>query len=298
MASAPSQTTAPYDLAVAYRIYPRISRTPPCYSTDKFQLASFCLRSFKEGLGSLRAKVWVLLDGCPPEYRELFLQHFDARDLVLMDLNGVGNLGTFGMQVDLLSQQSESENVYFAEDDYFYFPGALEEMLGYRQARPSIDFVTAYDHLDYYTSPIHQIPLGAEESNGRTWRRVGSSCLTFLTTREVLRKTAPIFKTYGDHNTDLGLWLSVTRHPALYPSGIVSIALNQPGLLRFLVQSWWHNFSQNASGKRWTLAVPAPTIAAHMERHFMPPGFDWDRVLAEASERWSMPPTRPIQTPS
>lgn len=56
-----------YDLAVAYRIYPKVSkpaRSLP-FGDDKYQLSEACLKSFKESLGSLRVKLWALLDGCP-----------------------------------------------------------------------------------------------------------------------------------------------------------------------------------------------------------------------------------------
>lgn len=290
MESTGSNAPKPYDLAVAYRIYPKIARHPPCYPTDKYRLASFCLRSFKESLAGVRAKVWVLLDACPPEYRTLFEESFPPADLVLIELPGVGNLPTFGKQIDLLCEQSDANFVYFAEDDYFYFPGAMAEMKAQLQRQPGADFVTGYDHLDYYTSPIHRILAGNSGPPARPWRRTGSSCLTFMTTRETLRATAPIFRSYCEGNTDLALWLSITRHPALYPLGALKVALRQPGLLRFILQSWWHHPAQNARGKRWTLTAPAPTIAAHMERHYMPPGFDWDRVFSDAARAWSMPP--------
>jgi hypothetical protein len=57
-----------FDLAVAYRVYPGISKEPAVHADDKLRLAELCLRSFKEALGTLRVKVWALLDGCPPEY--------------------------------------------------------------------------------------------------------------------------------------------------------------------------------------------------------------------------------------
>ena len=40
-----------YDLTVAYRIYPEISRSPAVFSSDKYKLSEFCLKSFKESLG-------------------------------------------------------------------------------------------------------------------------------------------------------------------------------------------------------------------------------------------------------
>src|SRR5258706_10992724 len=98
-----------YDLAVAYRIYPKVARPAlglPL-SHDKLQLADACLRSFRESLGTLRVKLWVLLDACPPEYEEMLFRYFDREQLVLIPLQKTGNLGTFEQQIDILSNRSE-----------------------------------------------------------------------------------------------------------------------------------------------------------------------------------------------
>ena len=73
-----------YDLAVAYRIYPLIPREPPFLKNDKLKLAELCLKSFKDSLSNLKAKIWVILDRCPPEYEDLFKQYFDEEDLVIL----------------------------------------------------------------------------------------------------------------------------------------------------------------------------------------------------------------------
>src|ERR1700732_969037 len=96
-----------YDLAVAYRIYPKVAAAAssfPC-GDNKLRLSELCLRSFKESLKNLRVKVWVLLDGCPDEYATLFMKYFEPQDLVLMPLQGMGNQATFARQIDILLQQ-------------------------------------------------------------------------------------------------------------------------------------------------------------------------------------------------
>src|SRR4029077_20054751 len=96
-----------YDLSIAYRIYPKVATAAiglP-FSADKLKLSEICLRSFKESLGNLRVKIWVLLDGCPEEYARLFEKYFDAEDLVLCRLHGVGNQATFGRQIEILLAQ-------------------------------------------------------------------------------------------------------------------------------------------------------------------------------------------------
>ena len=50
----------PYDLVVAYRLYPKVSKSAQSlpFGDDKALLAETCLKSFKDSLGSLRVKFW------------------------------------------------------------------------------------------------------------------------------------------------------------------------------------------------------------------------------------------------
>ncbi|HVY69793.1 MAG TPA: glycosyltransferase family 2 protein, partial [Verrucomicrobiae bacterium] len=137
---------SPYDFAVAYRVYPRVSRTPPVFRDNKFKLAELCARSFKNSLGSLRPKIWLLLDACPPEYERMFRSLFPAEDMVILNLTGEGNLPTFVRQIQILSEQTDSELIYFAEDDYYYLPGQFPRLVDFLRANLDADFVTPYDH--------------------------------------------------------------------------------------------------------------------------------------------------------
>src|SRR5579864_4372641 len=122
-----------YDLAVAYRIYPKVS--PPArnlpFGDDKFRQAEICLRSFKNSLGSLRVKLWAILDGCPEEYRALFERYFSPENLVLLETKRIGNRATYAKQLDILLSQSDSEFVYLAEDDYLYLPDGFPLLLSF-----------------------------------------------------------------------------------------------------------------------------------------------------------------------
>src|SRR6266496_3866367 len=112
--------TTQWDLAVCYRIYPGLSGRPMLGFTDKLVLATEALKSFKCALGRLRAKIYVLLDGCPLAYQELFESLFDPEGLELIPLQSAGNANTFRKQIEVLSAQQTAEIVYFAEDDYLY----------------------------------------------------------------------------------------------------------------------------------------------------------------------------------
>jgi len=202
-----------YDLAVAYRIYPKVAKPAlglP-FSDDKLQLAELCLRSFKESLQGLRVKLWVLLDGCPESYDEIFKKYFDLEDLVLMRLPGIGNLPTFGKQIDILLNQVDSDLIYFAEDDYFYLPGQFHRMLDFLRSDDDVDFISPYDHLDCYTLEIHRRPKWLRANGRGHWRTAASTCLTFLARKKTLARNEKVFRSYCRRNHDCSLWLSLTK---------------------------------------------------------------------------------------
>ena len=155
-------------LAIAYRIYPGISKSPAFFPTDKFKLSEMCLRSFKKALGGLRVKIWVLLDGCPPEYETLFRETFQSDDLEILwlDKSGIKKFLT----IDLLRKRTEASYVYFAEDDYFYFPGALEIMIAFMREHQDVDFVTPYDRPDSYDTSSRFERHLVRPSGDRYWR--------------------------------------------------------------------------------------------------------------------------------
>jgi len=269
-----------FDLAIAYRIYPGLSKSPAFFSTDKLKLSRLCLESFTRALGGLRAKIWILLDGCPREYEAMFEEVLRDFNLEIVRLDQIGNLGTFSLQIDLLARQTEAGYVYFAEDDYFYFPAALEKMLEFIRQNPDVDFVTPYDHPDsYYTCARHERhhvrPFG-----DRYWRSASSTCLTFLTSRETLLRTERMFRTYGCGNMDCPIWLALTQ----------KLELCNPRVHwhdRFRMKTWlktlrW-GYGQVAFGRRYRLWAPMPALATHMESSCLSPLVDWHSQF-ESSE--------------
>jgi hypothetical protein len=274
-----------YDVTVAYRVYPKVSRIPAIFADDKLKLAELCLRSFRESLGSLRVKVLVLLDGCPPEYAELFRKYFAPGDLELIPLDGVGNRMTFALQTKLLLEQSYSELVYFSEDDYFYFPDQLPSMVRLMRAQSDVDFATPYDHLDYYNRALHRYPTRKIAFEGREWRTVASTCLTFLTSKSVLRETQRVFDSYGRTrgNTDGGLWFSLTKFEIRNPLNLLRVGPEKTLFLSVAAMSWYFGWRQLLFGTKWNLWAPVPTIATHLDHRYLPPGYDWPAILAGAA---------------
>jgi hypothetical protein len=272
----------PLDVAIAYRIYPRVSKPTPIFASDKLRLAELCVQSFRGSLGELRVKMWVLLDGCPPEYERLFQRYFDPSELELIRLNGVGNEETFRLQLDLLLEQTDSELVYFAEDDYFYLPGQFSEMVHFLRSEKQVDFVSPYDHPDYYTEFLHGHKNELRLHSGRHWRTAASTCLTFLTTRETLKRTESVFRAYVTGRcSDASLWFSLTKRDVWRLDRLARAWTSEPFAFRVIRQAWRRCGRQVLFGDRWKLWVPVPSIATHMESAFLAPGVDWQSLFSE-----------------
>lgn len=274
-----------YDVAVAYRIYPKVAKPAlglP-FSDDKFRLAEICLRSFRRCLGDLRVKIWVLLDGCPREYEDLFRRYFRPEDLVLVPLPGIGNQKTFLRQLQILTEQEDAELVYFAEDDYAYQPGAFHLMTDFMQNCKGVDFVTPHDHPDYYDLELHSGKNSIRVFANRHWRTAASTCLTFLTTRRTLRKSRHIFRTYALRNFDSSLWLSLTKKSLFRALDFCRWLIQKPFLAKVVAKSWIFGGPQIVFGKKYSLWVPLPGIATHLDARRLGPAVDWISLLLNES---------------
>lgn len=283
---APQTKRPSWDLAVAYRIYPKVTKSAlglP-FGEDKSQLSEICLRSFKKSLGNLRVKLWALLDGCPEEYAGLFRKYFEPQDLVLLPLPGVGNLATFGKQIDILVAQEGSDLVYFAEDDYFYLPNQFPRMVEFLRAHGDVDFISPYDHPDCYALEIHRHPKWVRVYAGHDWRTAASTCLTFLTRKETLRRKATIFRSYCRRNSDCSLWLSLTKKSLFNPARFLRFLFRDPGFAKIIAKAWLFGWPQILFGKQMKLWIPVPGIATHLVSGLLSPTIDWSTLIKEEAE--------------
>jgi hypothetical protein len=274
------------DVAIAYRICPKVADAVlglP-FREDKLELSEVCLRSLKESLGSLRIKLWALLDGCPPEYEQLFRKYFDDHDLVLVSLPSVGNQATFAKQMELLLEQQESEIVYFAEDDYFYLPDQFRSMTDFLLQHEDVHFVSPYDHLDYYTMALHRTPERCMIYSGRRWRTAASTCLTFLTRRETLAKTKVVFRNYKRRSFDCSMWISLTGKRVFNPFFFASSLFREPFSSKLVLKSWLYFWPQLLFGQKWNLWVPVPAIATHLDANSLSPNADWLAMMQQTKE--------------
>jgi hypothetical protein len=275
-----------YDLAVAYRICSQLSKAGSAFGNDKYRLSEICLKSFKESLADLRAKVWVLLDNCPPQYTRLFQKYVPAEDLVLVHLNDAGNRATFARQVEILLSQEDAEIVYFAEDDYLYLPGQFPSMIKFIQANHDVHFISPYDHLDCYNLDLHRGPKSLRIFDDRHWRTAASTCLTFLTNRQTLRGARYALQTYSHSNHDCSMWLSLSKESVFSASKLVKCLLSKDprGQASLMAKAWLHGWRQILFGRKWNIWIPIPAMATHLDANALSPAVDWTSLIKQKTE--------------
>ena len=264
-----------YDVAVAYRIYPGMPKQALRQFGEKSSSAETCLRSFCKSLGSLRARVWAILDGCPDHYETMVSKCFSSEDLEIVRCEKIGNSATFALQREILEQQSNSEYVYFAEDDYLYRPGQLERVIGFLAAHEDVDFVTPYDHPDAYNLPLSMSRASLRIWGGMHWQTVSSTCLTFATRRSTLRSTKTAFATYNLRNYDASIWHSLTKRGLCqWVAHPVSCA-RSPNGMKTMGKTFLYGWKQILFGRRYTLWSPIPSAATHLQEGGLAPNINW-----------------------
>ena len=266
-----------YDLAVAYRIYPKPSSSrPSVFADDKFKLAEFCFESFTKSIGNLKVKLWVLLNDCPPEFEGIFTRRWPAEDLVLLRYPGVPPGTTLHEQSRILMEQVDAQIVYFAEDDYFYLPGQFELAVDFLRKNPDADFVTPYEHPGMHNTDLHKIHQETRLFDGRTWISALSTTHTFLATRKVLVKNRRLFLTFNDRtNPDLAMWMALTKKRVFNPVKFLWWLPTHKFWSGSIGYAWYYFWRQILFGSRYHLWVASPSIATHMIATQESPGINW-----------------------
>lgn len=264
-----------YDLAVAYRIYPGISKTPAIYPQDKLALSEAAFASFVRGCGKLKVKIYVLLDKCPAEYKQIFTKYVSTENLVFYGYPGVGNGATFGEQTRILLGQNDAEHIFFCEDDYFFLDNSMEKMLECQKIMKEPHFLTPYDHLDYYVRGLQDYSSEIQVVGNLHWRTAATTCMTFLTTKEILRESLDVFLTYTRKNYDASLWSALTKKIVTSPHSFLADA-HKNEVSRIYVKAWLYCWRQILFGKKYKLWSPMPSLATHLEKVSLSPGIDWN----------------------
>ena len=202
-------------------------------------------------------------------------------------MDGIGNFETFRLQIKILLEQNFSDLIYFAEDDYFYLPNQFVEMVEFLKDNSDADFVSPYDHIDYYRTNIHEYESTIKISKNKHWRTAGSTCLTFLTTKKTLEKTKKTFLSYGKGNPDWTVWLSLTKNSSDNMKILIK-SLKHPGNIRNLYRSYSTNNNQVLNNKIYKLWIPIPAIATHMEKECLSPTIDWENVMKKSIDQQNL----------
>jgi hypothetical protein len=266
------------EVAVAYRVYPGVSRVPMIHRDNKLLLVESAFRSFARSLKDVDSRMWVILDGCPPEYRVALSKWFPVERMQFIDTERIGNAQTFLLQGRILLEQTVAEAVYFAEDDYAYAPGEFGNLLRFLEKGRNVDFVTPYDHPDYYDHPIHRVPTEEQEFEGHRWRSAATTCLTFLTRKSTLEKTWPVFRTYAEGIPDAATWLMLTKLGLFSPKRLLGSVTNRD-VLRIYARAWQYGGLGNCVSPRYKLWTPVPGFATHLESTRIAAGHDWKSYL-------------------
>ncbi|HEX9934282.1 MAG TPA: glycosyltransferase family 2 protein, partial [bacterium] len=183
-----------------------------------------------------------------------------------------------------------SEMVYFAEDDYFYLPGRFQDMVRFLSNHPG-DFVTPYDHPDYYTMRFHDHPNRIATDSDGHWRTVNSTCLTFMTTKSTLKRTRKAFLTYLKGNSDAGIWLSLTKSGLFNPFLAARNLLGGERYYRIWLKTWYFGWKRILFGKKRNIWAPVPSIATHMESQYLAPVVDWPGAFRKTASDLHYPPS-------
>ena len=226
-----------------------------------------CAASLLAALKGVDAKLIVILDGCGEEYASLF----PGAEIVRTD--SIGNQATFAMQMDVLCA-ADSEFVYFSEDDYIYRADAFSAMLRFMSEGAGVHFVTPLDHPDRYNGSVCEPRTAEIRISGHChWREVGTSCLTFMTRPETLRRCRRAFLTYVRGEQDSVAWLGVTKFGLFSFSVLVRSAWSLMCRLcgrkvwfgRFIpLMAWWRHNVRLLWSPRFRLWSPIPSLAQHL----------------------------------
>jgi hypothetical protein len=278
-----------YDFAVAYRVYPKMGRQAiPIFKDDKFLLTRVAFKSFVQSMKGFRVKLWLLLDTCPPAYEEFFRAQWSGDSLTIINFQNKGNGGTFQEQISILTANEVADLYCVLEDDYFYLPDCFKRIHELFLNHPEIDYVTPYDHLEYYVSRHQEMSHDVLEDTAMpVWRTVPSTTCSFITRLPALRDNTHAFRSYGrpflfNFGTDGTMWLAITKHRIYNPVRF----LQWLKTAKYVAWSWFTAWTLCASDiifkPRRKLWAPIPSLALHLVYSYLPPGIDWNALLQKA----------------
>lgn len=152
-----------------------------------------------------------------------------------------------------LDKFNNNDIIYFLEDDYLHLPTSY---IAIKEGIERADYVSLYDHNDTYIPAsmggnvfvtdggYSTFPTYVIRTNNFHWRTVGSTTMTFATTKKTL-------------NEDKYIWLKNTE--GTYPQDFKA-------------------FSELTNNIGRSLITPIPGLSTHCEPKWASPGTDWIKV--------------------
>ena len=264
--------TQSFDLELAVRVYPGISKNP-VLPGSKLETFGRCFSSLVEATRSLHAKFHVIYDGCPQDFPDL-VRSSVAKTHALEEhfLEGAGNVETFKLQREIL-KKSDAKLVGLVEDDYFFTRTSILELVDFAKSDNYTGFYTIFNSSDYYQLDLHRYKSKIKFNNGRYWRNASSTTLTFFASPTLLRRFNRVFTSFDYGNYDHTLWLVITKK---YLGNFLLCLMFAPTKKKFIrlykiIKSIpFINYFRSAD-----LWVPLPSLGAHLEEE----GFPLDNVF-------------------
>jgi len=142
--------------------------------------------------------------------------------------------------------------------------------------KADVDFISPFDHLDYYTLDLHNFKSDEIVNNGIRWKVRGSTTMTFMTTKKILLETKKIFLTYTNKNDDASLWFALSKKRMTNPIKLLTYLFTYMPGVKFMIKSWLHTPYQITFGKKYKLWIPSKSLALHMDNMTMAPNVDWE----------------------
>src|SRR5262249_20580847 len=108
-----------------------------------------------------------------------------------------------------------------------------------------------------------------------------STCLTFLTTRQTLRSTQDVFRSYARRNFDTSVWLSLTKESIARPLDFCRWLAQDRLLAKIIAKTWLFGWKQILFGKRHRLWVLVPGMAKPSDANPLSPVNDWAGLMLD-----------------
>lgn len=287
-----------YDITIAYRCYPKISKTPKYWESNKLEMIKWWLKSLVLLLWDLKAVFYIIADWIQENWKEEIISVLWNHKVIYIYTNSIWNAWTWNKQIELLLEQDYSDIVYFAEDDYLYNISDnawLKEWISLLKDKKA-DFVSLFDHLAIYKNYLHKYKKDFIITENKIRKTEASTCLTFMTTKKTLKETKKIFDLYTRWCWDYPMWTILTKknnfrlfdvdyNHKLWlpwnkkPSLIQKLLKNFPywTVCFFMSRIYWAKHI--LFWKKYRLFIPTPSIATHLESEDIAPLINWDDVF-------------------